>query len=91
VYTHREKFDGTGYPRGLMRDAIPLGARIVAVADAFETFISDRPHGWMGALNHARAEISLWSGSYFDPDVVEVLLKIPNEAWEGLRPQTVSR
>ena len=46
VYAHRERFDGTGYPRGLKGEAIPLGARIVAVADALEMFISDRPHHW---------------------------------------------
>lgn len=44
VYAQRERFDGTGYPRGLKGDVIPLGARIVGVADMFEMFVSDRPH-----------------------------------------------
>ena len=66
VYAHREKFDGTGYPRGLKGEAIPLGARIVAVADALEMFISDRPHHREQAIDTARREIQRWSGSHFD-------------------------
>jgi cyclic di-GMP phosphodiesterase len=79
VYAHREKFNGSGYPRGLKGETIPLGARIVAVACAFETFVSDRPHASSRASNHARAEISRWSGSCFDPAVVEVVLGLQGE------------
>jgi HD-GYP domain-containing protein (c-di-GMP phosphodiesterase class II) len=86
VYSHRERFDGTGYPRGLTGEAIPVGARVVAIADAFEMFLSGRPHDWSRALNGARSEISYWSGSCFDPRVVETLLKIPIEAWRPLKP-----
>jgi HD-GYP domain-containing protein (c-di-GMP phosphodiesterase class II) len=67
VYAHRERFDGTGYPRGLKGEMIPLGARIVAVADAFEMFISDRPHHWEHELAAARREVLHWSGRQFDP------------------------
>jgi len=81
VYAHRERFDGSGYPRGLRGEAIALGARIVAVADAFETLLCDRPHDFARALAHARTEVSRWSGSEFDPQIVEVLLNVPDEDW----------
>jgi putative nucleotidyltransferase with HDIG domain len=80
VHAHRERFDGTGYPRGLKGETIPLGARIVAVADAFEMLISDRPHHWEHALATARREILHWSGRQFDPHVVEVLLIVSDGA-----------
>jgi HD-GYP domain-containing protein (c-di-GMP phosphodiesterase class II) len=79
VYAHRERFDGTGYPRGLKGEAIPLGARIVAVADTFEMFISDRPHHWERALAAARREIQHWSGRMLDPQVVEIFLSMRDE------------
>jgi HD-GYP domain-containing protein (c-di-GMP phosphodiesterase class II) len=78
VYASREKFDGTGYPRGLKGEAIPLGARIAAVADAFEMFISGRPHDFARALAAARREIHHWSGNHFDPHIVEVSLGVPD-------------
>jgi HD-GYP domain-containing protein (c-di-GMP phosphodiesterase class II) len=78
VYAHREKFNGSGYPRGLKGETIPLGARIVAVACAFETFVSDRPHAFARAVAAARAEISRWSGTVFDPAVVDVHLAMPS-------------
>jgi HD-GYP domain-containing protein (c-di-GMP phosphodiesterase class II) len=80
VYAHRERFDGTGYPRGLKGEMIPLGARIVAVAEAFEMFISDRPHHWEHGLAAARREALHWSGRQFDPHIVEVCLRVPDDA-----------
>jgi HD-GYP domain-containing protein (c-di-GMP phosphodiesterase class II) len=79
VYADREKFDGSRYSRGLKCETIPPGARIVAVARAFETFVSDRPHDFSRALTHARAEMSRSSGVHFDPAVVEVLLGVSDE------------
>src|SRR6266478_4304051 len=67
VYAQRERFDGTGYPRGLKGDKIPLGAFIVGVADAFEMLISDRPHDWPRGLAAARREVLGWSGRELDP------------------------
>ncbi len=80
VYAHRERFDGTGYPRGLKEEAIPLGARIVNVADAVDLLISDRPHDRARALAVTRTEITRWSGREFDPQVVEVFSSIPDDA-----------
>jgi putative nucleotidyltransferase with HDIG domain len=87
VRSHRERFDGTGYPRGLEGEAIPIGARIVAVAQAFEMIVSDRPHRGAHAFATAGAEIQRWSGRHFDPRIVEALLNVPDEEWEGAGAQ----
>jgi HD-GYP domain-containing protein (c-di-GMP phosphodiesterase class II) len=85
VYAHRERFDGTGYPRGLKGEAIPLGARIIAIADTFEMFISDRPHDLARGLSVARREVLHWSGRQLDPHIVEAFLSLPDDAiTEGL-------
>jgi HD-GYP domain-containing protein (c-di-GMP phosphodiesterase class II) len=80
TYTHRERFDGTGFPRGLKGEAIPLGARIVRVADAVDSIIRDRPHDRACALAATRTEIAHWSGRDFDPQVVEVFLSVRDDA-----------
>jgi putative nucleotidyltransferase with HDIG domain len=81
VRSHRERFDGTGYPQGLKGEAIPLGARIVAVAEAFEMLVRDRPHRGARAFAAARAEIQHWSGRQFDPGIVEVFMNVPDQDW----------
>ncbi|MCR4308899.1 MAG: HD domain-containing protein [Deltaproteobacteria bacterium] len=77
VLAHHEKFDGTGYPRGLAGESIPLGARIFAVVDVFDALTTDRPY--KAALSYGSATDYLASGrgSHFDPDVVDAFLKIP--------------
>jgi len=85
VYSHHERFDGTGYPRGLKGEAIPLGARIVSIADTFDTFISDRPHRPEQAINAARIQVCHRSGNSFDPRLVELFASTPNEIWQSLR------
>ena len=82
VHSHRERFDGTGYPRGLKGEAIPLGARVVAVAEAFEMLVLDRPHRGALAFAVAREEINHWSGRQFDPRIVDVFLNVPDEDWK---------
>jgi HD-GYP domain-containing protein (c-di-GMP phosphodiesterase class II) len=71
VRHHHERWDGSGYPDGLSGDAIPLGARIVSVAEAYDILTSDVP--WRDAYPHAMAmaEIERCSGTQFDPEVVE--------------------
>ncbi len=71
VYSHQERFDGTGYPRGLMGEQIPLGARIVAVANTLDSITSDRIYRAAQSLQAAREEISKWAGRQFDPEVVK--------------------
>jgi len=74
-YCHHEKWDGTGYPRGLKGEQIPLIARIFAVVDVWDAMRSDRPYrkGW--ADEKVREHIKSLTGTHFDPKVVEVFLK----------------
>lgn len=87
VLSHQEHFDGTGYPRGMMGQEIPIGARIFAVADTLDAITSDRPYRKASSFDAAREEILRCSGTQFDPSVVEVFLKIPNELWLELRSE----
>lgn len=87
VYTHQEHYDGSGYPSSLKSNAIPIGARIFAVADTLDAITSDRPYRVARSFDAAREEIIRCSGSQFDPAVVEVYLKIPNELWLELRSE----
>ncbi len=84
VLAHQEFYDGTGYPRGLSGEAIPLGARIFAVADALDAMISDRPYRRALSLEHAREEIRRCAGTQFDPKVVEVFFAVPEPNWTAL-------
>jgi putative nucleotidyltransferase with HDIG domain len=85
VLAHQEYYDGTGYPRGLRGEQIPLGARIFSIADAMDAMISDRPYRRALPLSHAREEIDRCSGTQFDPKIVEVFLAIPEQQWKELR------
>lgn len=87
VCAHQEHYDGSGYPRGLRGGEIPIGARIFAVADALDAITSDRPYRKARSFDYARQEILRCSGTQFDPAVVEVFLKIPNELWNELRSE----
>jgi len=91
VYSHQERFDGTGYPRGLKNEEIPLGARIFAVADTLDAITSDRPYRPAQSLTAAREEIKRWSGRQFDPEVVTTFLTIPDSIWEELRKEINSQ
>lgn len=87
VFTHQEHYDGSGYPSALRGTAIPIGARIFAVADTLDAITSDRPYRLARTFDAAREEIIRCSGTQFDPTVVEVYLKIPNELWLELRSE----
>jgi putative nucleotidyltransferase with HDIG domain len=73
--TH-ERFDGTGYPKGLKGEEILLEARIIAVVDAYDAMTSDRPYRRALSLEQALAELRAGAGTQFDPRVVEALLKV---------------
>ncbi|HXB20699.1 MAG TPA: HD domain-containing phosphohydrolase [Candidatus Solibacter sp.] len=87
VYAHQERFDGTGYPRGLKGDEIPLGARIFSVADTLDAMTSDRPYRAAQPVAAAREEIKRFSARQFDPEVVKVFLQMPESIWEELRKE----
>jgi len=90
VYHHHERWDGTGYPDGLRGEDIPLGARIFAVADAFDAMTYDRPYSRAIPVASARAEIERCAGTHFDPSVVATFLALPLECLEELRGQAIS-
>lgn len=76
VLHHHERWDGTGYPKGLRGDDIPLAARIVSVVDAFGAMVSHRSYKDAYPLEMARDELSRCAGTQFDPRVVEVFLEV---------------
>ncbi len=85
VYAHQEYFDGSGYPRGLRGEEIPLGARIFAIADTLDAITSDRPYRNGLGFAQAREEIARCSGTQFDPKIIEVFLSLPEDLWSDLR------
>jgi len=90
VLAHQEFYDGTGYPRGLRGDQIPLGARIFSIADALDAMISDRPYRKALPMSHAREEVRRCAGTQFDPKIVEVFNTIPEQHWMELRESLAS-
>lgn len=87
VLAHQEFYNGGGYPRGLKGTEIPLGARIFAVADTVDAMTSDRPYRKALSIEAARAEVQKFSGTQFDPKVVEVFLSKPAEFWVRVRSE----
>ncbi len=87
VYCHQEKWDGTGYPRGLKGEEIPVGARIVAVAETFDAITSDQPYCTARSFSAACEEIISGSGRQLDPGIVKVFLTIPESIWHSLRKE----
>ncbi|MDI6703931.1 MAG: GAF domain-containing protein [bacterium] len=83
IYYHHERYDGKGYLYGLKGEDIPLGARILAVADAFDAMTSDRPYRKAMKKELALEEIKKNAGKQFDPKVVEVFLSLYGENEEG--------
>jgi putative nucleotidyltransferase with HDIG domain len=79
VLHHHEAFDGSGYPAGLAGDAIPLGARVVAVADAFDAMTSDRPYRRALSVDEAVERFRIGSGRQWDPLVVSAMLRLVRE------------
>jgi len=84
IGSHHEKWDGSGYPRRLEAEEIPLAARIFAVADAFDAMTSQQPYREALPVESALSEISDKAGSHFDPELAHVFVSLANE----LRPAT---
>ncbi len=89
IHHHHEKWDGTGYPMGLRGEAIPLGARVFAVADAFDAMTFDRPYSRAVSSDAARREIERGAGTHFDPAVVRTFLSIPEAIFEEIRRRSL--
>jgi putative nucleotidyltransferase with HDIG domain len=85
VLSHQERWDGLGYPRGLSKEQVPIGARIFAVADAVDAITSDRPYRRGHSFQFARQEIERYAGTQFDPEVVRHFLTISEEEWSAIR------
>jgi diguanylate cyclase (GGDEF)-like protein len=86
VLHHHEWFDGRGYPYGLAGDDIPIGARIVTIADAYEAMIGGRPY--QGAMSHVAAlqELSSCAGSQFDPTLVDIFVALYRDHAPAVQP-----
>ena len=78
ILYHHESYDGSGYPKGLKKEQIPIGARIMAVVSAFEAMITKRPYRSIRKISDAIEEIRKHSGTQFDPKVVHVFLSVIN-------------
>ena len=78
IYHHHEHYDGNGYPEGKSRTQIPLGARILAVADAFDAMTSDRPYRKAMTEEMAAEELRCYAGRQFDPEVVDAFIQFLN-------------
>jgi len=85
VLSHQERWDGSGYPRGLKGEQIPLGARIFAAVDTFDAMTSDRPYRSALTIDAARDEIRRFAGIQFDPRVAEAFLAIDASIWREIR------
>jgi putative nucleotidyltransferase with HDIG domain len=78
ISAHQEKYDGTGYPKGLSGKKIPLGARILAIADAYQAMTEERYYRQARTHEEALAELHKVRGTQFDPDVLDVFLNVVN-------------
>jgi two-component system cell cycle response regulator len=76
VRSSHEAWDGSGYPDGLAGAEIPLGSRIIAICDAFDAMISDRPYGSQRTTGEAIAELRRCAGTQFDPAIVPILEQV---------------
>lgn len=81
VLAHHERYDGTGYPLGLLREQIPLSARIFTLVDTLDAMTSDRPYRKALSYEAVQAEVARCSGSQFDPAIVKIFLEIPRKRW----------
>jgi len=84
VRCHHEWYDGSGYPDGLKADQIPLGARVLTVADSYDAMSTDRPYRKRLTLEEAKSELRKGAGKQFDPRVIDAFLKVLSEKEQRL-------
>lgn len=85
VYGHHERWDGLGYPQGLIAEEIPMSARLFSIVDAFDAITSDRPYRPAQDVQVAKSLIAKEGGKQFDPSLVDVFLAIPDDELEAIR------
>ncbi|HEX6675124.1 MAG TPA: HD domain-containing phosphohydrolase [Actinomycetes bacterium] len=85
VYSHHERWDGTGYPEGLKAEDIPLAARVFATVDAFDAITTDRPYRQAASLDEALARLQKAAGTQFAPDAVDALHRVDPEQLDAVR------
>ena len=91
IFHHHERWDGKGYPSGLKGEDIPLGARIIAIADVYQALISDRPYRRALSQDRVMEIIKSEAGAQFDPKIVDVFLRVLEQKDEDdIRNNTVS-
>jgi HD-GYP domain-containing protein (c-di-GMP phosphodiesterase class II) len=78
IRNHHENYDGTGYPDGLAGESIPIGARIIMIADTIDAMTTDRPYRKALTLSKALEEMAKYAGQQFDPKLVELVTKSPS-------------
>lgn len=91
VLHHQERYDGAGYPQGLKRDEIVIGARIFAIVDTYDSMTTDRPYRKALTDKDAREEILRGRNSQFDPVVVDIFFKIPEQKWSTIKEDVAGR
>lgn len=91
VYSHHERYDGSGYPRGHSGEQIPFGARIFAVADVFDALSSDRPYRKKMSYEEVKEKIKKESGAHFDPKVVEAFMQVSASEWDEIEKRISAR
>ena len=90
VLFHHERWDGGGYPAGLRGRRIPIEARIIAIADAFDAMISPRPYRPALTHEHALAEVESGAGTQFDPVAAELFVDAWADGWDTWRAAAAS-
>jgi response regulator RpfG family c-di-GMP phosphodiesterase len=85
IQHHHEHFNGTGYPDGLMGEQIPLGGRIISIADSYDSMISSRPYRQSLSHEKAKNELLKYAGEQFDPNLVSIFLDVLDELEEEFR------
>lgn len=88
VFAHHERFDGSGYPKGLRRNDIPLGARIFTLVDTLDAMTSDRPYRKALPFDAVINEVTRCRGLQFDPEIADIFLSIPRKRWEDVGRKT---
>ena len=86
ILHHHERFDGSGYPRGLSGEEIPLGSRIIAVCDSFDAMVSDRPNSSNLSIWEALTELQAKAGTFFDPEIIRAFARVVEREPEMVVP-----